>query len=299
MKGYALAKSQPIIVCDDNLYNRRLIADVLIGGGFVKCHFAVDGEELLKLTQELVPKVVITASRLPKISGLEFTRMVRNGYGSVSRTLSIIVMTNTPTKEFIEAARESGVDEMLAIPFSADGLFRRIEAVIIRPRRFVDSARYVGPCRRRRMVQDYAGPMRRFSDPIEEDIEAPWEAESNRELVRLGVQKISELAADLTPGDRRKLREVFAAVKEAEQLADEVRDEAFAGAVKSLGRYIGGMGASVDLDTEVITTHIDAMHQLGVLKAEHGVERQLLIDGLVKVVDKKLGRPQRSNLAAG
>jgi CheY-like chemotaxis protein len=293
MRDYALAQTQSIIVCDNNQHNRRLVADVLIGGGFEKCHFANDGEELLKATEELSPKVVITASRLPKVSGLEYTRIIRSGHKDVNRTLSIIVMTNTPTKGFIEAARVSGVDEMLACPFSADGLFRRIEAVIIRPRRFVDSARYVGPCRRRRMVQDYSGPMRRFSDPIEEDIAAPWEAESNRELVRFGVQKISELATGLTPGDRRKLREIYAAVQEAEQLADEVRDDALAGAVKSLGRYITGMGASSDLDTEVISTHIDALQQLGILKAEHGVERQLLIDGLVKVVDKKLGRTAR------
>jgi len=290
MNDFAAAKKKTILVADNNIHSRRLVADVLRGGGFENCNSAADGDELAKATAEINPMVVITASRLPLVSGLEYTRMIRRGYKNVSRTLPIIVMTNTPNKKFLERARTSGVDEMLVCPFSSEALFSRIEAVIIRPRLFVDSARYIGPCRRRRMLEDYNGPFRRFSDPVDENIEAPWEAESNRELVRIGIQKISELVVGLTPGDRRKLREIYSTVREAEQLADEVRDEAFAGAVKSLGRYITGVGASLDLDIEVISTHIDAMQQLAALNAEHGPERQFLIDGLIKVVDKRLGR---------
>ena len=284
------AKPKPVqfVVCDDNQHNRRLVADVLAGHGYEKVQFAIDGRHLLELTSEFQPNIIITSSRVPGLSGLDFTRKIRSGLGSVSRVTSIIVMTDTPTQKFLDAARDAGVDEMLARPFTGDALLARVEAVLLRPRRFVESFNYVGPCRRRRMVDDYNGPMRRFTDPLEDNARPLWEAETNRELVRQTITKISELARDLDPEDRRKLREVYAAVRDAEQLADDVKDEAMGDSARSLQRYISAVGATGMLDSEVITTHIDAMQQLGMLGSKYPKERSQLVQGLHAVVDKRL-----------
>jgi hypothetical protein len=143
------------------------------------------------------------------------------------------------------------------------------------------------------MVEQYVGPMRRFIDPIGNDGAAsPWEHEENRTAVRSCVKKISELSSGLTAMDRRKLREIFFAVKETQEKADEIRDEMMGEAARSLGRYIMAIGANGTADPEVLTTHIDAMHTLGVLTGEHHLERENLIAGLKKVVDKRLGRTQ-------
>jgi hypothetical protein len=168
----------------------------------------------------------------------------------------------------------------------------RVKSVLERPREFIDCAVYVGPCRRRRMIDEYSGPLRRFVDPLGGDPNtmAPWETEPNRIAVRACVKKISELSSGLTPGDRRKLREIFVAVKEAELKADEIKDQMMGEAAKSLGRYISAIGATGTPDPEVLTTHIDAMHTLGVLTGEYHDEREKLIAGLRKVVDKRLGR---------
>lgn len=277
------------VVCDENFHTRRLVADVLGGAGFERVEFANDGKELLALTVEFQPRVAITSSRVPGLSGLEYTRIIRAGYKNVNRSLSIIVMTDTPTQKFIDAARLSGVDEMLVRPFNGQALLARVEAVLLRPRRFVESVNYTGPCRRRRMMNEYDGPMRRFTDPFE--VEKPlWEAESNRDLVRQCVTRISELAVTLTPGDRRKLRDVYAAVRDTEQLADDVRDQAMGDAARSLARYITAVGGAGAVDPEVLTTHIDAMQKLGFLGSENSAEREELVRGLVAVVDKRLGR---------
>jgi two-component system chemotaxis response regulator CheY len=280
----------PIVVCDDNSFTRRLVGDVLSANGFEWVVFANDGAELLKLTVGYKPRVVFTSSRIPAMSGLEYTRMIRAGYRDVNRATSIIIMTDTPTQKFIDAARESGVDEMLVRPFNAGSLLARLEAVLLRPRRFVESVAYVGPCRRRRMLEDYGGEMRRFTDPIESMEKPLWEAESNRALVRTCVSRISELAAQLSPGDRRKLREVYAAVRETEQLADDMRDQSLGDASRSLARYISAIGGAGAIDHEVLSTHLDAMQKLVLLGSEYGAAREELVTGLVKVVDKRLGR---------
>ncbi len=292
------AKQVQFLVCDDNQHTRRLVSEVLAGAGFEKVQFAASGAELLKLTIEFQPRIVITSSRVPALSGLEYTRIIRGGYGTVNRALSIIVMTDTPTQKFIDAARGAGVDEMLVRPFNGAALLSRVEAVLLRPRRFVESVQYVGPCRRRRMLEEYGGPMRRFTDPLEDNDKPLWEAEGNRELVRKCVTKISELAVGLTPGDRRKLREIYGAVRDAEQLADDVRDQSMGDAARSLARYISAIGGAGIIDPEVITTHIDAMQKLGYMTAQHITERELLAQGLVAVVDKRLGRKETPRTAA-
>ena len=280
-----------ILIADSDTHSRNLLAEVLRAAGFFMITIVRDGEELLAMTAELQPRIVITASRIPGLSGLEFTRKIRAGYRDVSRQTSIIVMTDTPTKAFLDVAQQSGVDEMLARPFSSQAVMLRVKSVLDRPREFIDCAVYVGPCRRRRMIDSYNGPLRRFVDPVGDSSNlSPWEQEPNRVAVRACVKKISELATGLTSGDRRKLREIFFAVKEAELKADETKDQMMGEAAKSLGRYISAIGAKGTPDPEVLTTHIDAMHTLGVLTGEHHDEREKLIAGLKKVVDKRLGR---------
>jgi CheY-like chemotaxis protein len=283
-----------IVVADQVAQTRNLVSEVLRGAGFSNILHARDGKELLDLTEEYLPKIVITTSRLPDLSGLEFTRLIRSGYKHLPREMAIIAMTDTPTRVFLDAARESGVDEMLVRPFTAQAIMLRVKAVLEHPRVFVDSAKYVGPCRRRRMVEDYDGPLRRFIDPVDDMPGAPaWESEPNRAVVRMCVQKISELANVLTTGDRKKLREIYSAVKETETIADDMRDVILAGAARSLGRYITAIGASGALDQEVVSTHIDAMHTLGMLTGAQHAERQKLVDGLGRIVDKKLGRARK------
>lgn len=279
------------LIADSDQHSRTLLAEVLRAAGYFTIQSARDGNELLERTIEFRPRVVFTSSRIPGLSGLEYTRLIRSGYADVPRQLSIIAMTDTPTKAFLKAAEESGVDEMLARPFSSQTVLIRLKSVLDRPREFIESARYIGPCRRRRMIDAQGGPRRRFTDPIDDPSQlAEWESESNRAIVRACIRKISELAVNLTPGDRRKLREIYSAVKETEEIADGVRDQMMGDAARSLGRYLVAVGASGLIELDVLKTHIDAMHTLGVLSGQHDEQRRLLIVGLRQVVDKKLGR---------
>jgi len=282
---------KPLIVLADASTNvLSLMSEVLRQSGIDQIQYALDGEELLSVTEEFAPDMVITTSRLPKISGLEFTRMVRRGTGAIRRDTAIVAMTNTATRAFIEHARDSGVDEMLVLPFSTRALTERSLAALRKKRSFVDCASYIGPCRRRRELDEFEGVKRRFIDPVDEaGCVALWEQASHREAVRQCVQKISECAKGLSTRDRRMLRETYAAVKAAEAQADSSLDEMMGRAARSLGRYIVAIGANGVLDEETVRTHIDAMHSLGVLNSTHQDQREQLVVGLTRIVDKKLG----------
>ena len=288
-----MSQSRPpsFLIADPDSHSRNLLAEVLRAAGYFAIHHARDGKELLEKTADLRPRVVFTTSRIAEMSGLEFTRTIRAGYQDVCRQTSIIVMTDTPTKTFLEAAQKSGADEMLARPFSSQAVMIRVKSVLECPREFVDGVVYIGPCRRRRMVEDYVGPRRRFTDPLDDErLLAEWEKESNRAIVRACIKKISELAIDLSANDRRKLREIYFATKHVEDVADSLKDRMMGDAARSLGRYLSAVGASGNVDKDVLVTHIDAMHTLGLLGSRHHGEREGLIKGLQQVVDKKLAR---------
>jgi CheY-like chemotaxis protein len=293
------------LVCDENPHARRLVADVLSGAGYEKVAHAANGEQLLHFTSELRPNVVLTSSRIPgSLSGLDYTRQIRAGYGAVNRVTSIIVMTDTPTAAFLTAARDAGVDEMLVRPFNGQALLTRVEAVILRPRRFIDCPAYVGPCRRRRMLDEHGGgPQRRAGEGLiaaaaaamppmagVADKDGPaWEADSNRALMRQCVARIAAMAQALG-GDPMKLRDFTRAVQEAAQLADDMTDQTMGDSARSLLRYIGGMAGSAPLEADVLRTHVDAMQTLCVLGSAHQTQRTEVTTGLVAIVDKRIGR---------
>jgi DNA-binding response OmpR family regulator len=74
------------------------------------------------------------------------------------------MVTGHTERRRIEVARDAGVNEILAKPVTPAGLFHRIDEIVKRPRPFVRTNDYAGPCRRRRRDSAYQGPWRRSAD---------------------------------------------------------------------------------------------------------------------------------------
>jgi DNA-binding response OmpR family regulator len=89
---------------------------------------------------------------------------VRTSEKSSNHFVPIIMITGHTEKENILAARDAGVTEFLAKPITAQSLFNRIAEIVERPRAFVRAEGYFGPDRRRRTLENYAGPWRRHDD---------------------------------------------------------------------------------------------------------------------------------------
>ncbi len=284
-----------VLVADAAPYTRRLVADVLRGAGFQSIVNCRDGLELIERTETHHPIAVVTTSRLPEISGLEYTRTIRAGFRSVPRNLSIVAMTDTPTRAFLYAARDSGVDQMLVRPFSANSIIARIGHAMRRPRAFVDSISYAGPCRRRDTTRDFQGQMRRLDDPLDELLfRMPWESEEHRKAIRTKAQAMGKLAVVFVPGDRRQLRQISEGARDIEQTAAQAKDDVLVDAARSLARYIVGMGASSGFDKSILETHIDAMIALSFLAGEQSAKRRSLADGLKILVDKQFRRSRQT-----
>lgn len=154
-----------VLVVDDNPHMRSIVVAILRGVGIGIVKEASDGADAMEAMRAGVPDIVIVDLNMFPIDGLEFTQMIRTAEDSPFPFVPIIMMTGHTDRTKVTAARDSGVNELVAKPISAKTLLDRIVAVIDRPRPFVQTAAYTGPCRRRGGGgKEYAGRLRRKSD---------------------------------------------------------------------------------------------------------------------------------------
>jgi CheY-like chemotaxis protein len=151
------------LVVDDNAHMRAIVATLLHALGVCEIKQAADGAEARATLTQWRPDLIIVDQHMKPVSGTEFARALRrtseNCYDA-----PIIMLTAHTERAIVEAARDSGIDEILAKPISAKALLQRLHAVTHERRSFVRTPDYVGPDRRRRSSKDYLGPRRRESD---------------------------------------------------------------------------------------------------------------------------------------
>jgi two-component system, chemotaxis family, chemotaxis protein CheY len=157
-------RSLSVLVIDDNAHMRTIVVTILEAAGFGEVREASDGAHAIKVMQTAIPDIVIIDLNMSPIDGIEFTRKIRQAPRSPAPYVPIIMMTGHTEKNKVIAARDAGINELVAKPISAKTLLDRIVAVIDRPRAFVKTTSYTGPCRRRGPATAFAGPWLRATD---------------------------------------------------------------------------------------------------------------------------------------
>ena len=153
-----------ILVVDDNRDMRALLRRILNAGGVRQVREAEDGASALEMLRDEGCDIVLTDLAMTPMDGLAFARAVRAARDTLNPQIPIIMISGHTEKHRVEAARDAGVTEFLVKPITPRGLFARIHDILERPRSFVNTARYFGPDRRRKAVENYAGPFRRRAD---------------------------------------------------------------------------------------------------------------------------------------
>ena len=153
-----------VLLVDDNQHMRSIVAAILAGVGVQHVRECWDGAEALDALRQWPADVAIVDFQMTPIDGVEFTRLVRNAGDSPNPFLPIIMLTGHAERTRVEEARDAGVTEFVVKPVTARAVLDRLSAVIARPRPFVRTSDYFGPCRRRRQDPAYEGPWRRNDD---------------------------------------------------------------------------------------------------------------------------------------
>lgn len=152
-----------VMIVDDNAHMRVLVRDILRSLGVGKVVEVTDGAEALTELRNSVVDVAFVDWMMEPLDGLDFVRLVRTSQDSPNPYLPIVMLTGHTERHRIIEARDAGVNEFLAKPVTPDGVYKRLQAIIERPRAFVKVGKYVGPDRRRKL-EDFTGELKRDDD---------------------------------------------------------------------------------------------------------------------------------------
>ena len=148
------------LIVDDNRHMRMLVKTILHALGVKLIAEAEDGTDAFKVMKIFPSDIVICDMKMEPLDGLDFARLIRTGSDSPNPFVPIILLTGNTDQQTVVNARDAGINEFLAKPISANSLYRRIVAVIERPRSFIRTKHYFGPDRRRKQAQ-LIGPDKR------------------------------------------------------------------------------------------------------------------------------------------
>jgi CheY-like chemotaxis protein len=113
-----------ILIIDDAVHIRRLVARMLEQAGFATLE-AADGLEGLLLLREKMPDVVTCDISMPLMDGYEF--LVAAKKSPETQHIPVIVVTAIGQEEEVSKATAMGADAYLTKPFSSSNLIETIQ----------------------------------------------------------------------------------------------------------------------------------------------------------------------------
>lgn len=173
-----------VLVVDDNSYMRSLLLNSLkaLGVGQVKTvGHGGDAIDLLKLMGTdpmraglMSLDVVYSNWQMSPVDGVMLLRWVRRHKESPDRFIPFVMVTGYADRDKVAEARDLGVTEFMAKPFSVDAVAQRLLQVIERPRPFIHTSTYFGPDRRRQQL-GFQGEDRRHLREGDEGVEVVYD----------------------------------------------------------------------------------------------------------------------------
>ena len=116
-------KDRTVLHIEDNEYNRKIVRQLLSRTSF-RLLEAVDGEEGLKVAQRELPDLILMDVQLPKLSGLDATRLLRADPRTA--TIPLVVVTSFALSGDDRRAMDAGASAYLAKPYSPRDLMALI-----------------------------------------------------------------------------------------------------------------------------------------------------------------------------
>ena len=118
-----------ILLVEDNEMNRDMLSRRLIRKGH-EILTAIDGEEGVRMTEEVKPDLVLMDVSLPVIDGLEATRRIRNHANDDVAKTPVIALTAHAMEEDRKSALEAGCNDFDTKPVDLPRLLDKIQGLL-------------------------------------------------------------------------------------------------------------------------------------------------------------------------
>ena len=229
---------QRVLIVDPHVANARILGELIRDMTRCQVWAAPTTDKGLKLAGSVEPDIIFVELAAEGVDGVKFTEKLRRS-AMTCRQAPVIAVTGQATAAAILAARDAGVHEFLRRPFTLKDLLRRLEAVTLRPRDWIEAVDYVGPDRRRFNSGDYSGPLKRRSD-------APPTPDAARTSQALKI--VRSAIASVQKDPTQALRALRAQAQELQKTGVKASDMKLTNAAIEFNRYLSDVDRAGGFD---------------------------------------------------
>lgn len=116
-----------VVVAEDEALIRLDLVEMLAEEGYVVVGEAGDGEQAVRLAEELRPDLVMLDVKMPVLDGITAAERI-----AAARIAPVVMLTAFSQRELVERARDAGAMAYLVKPFTKDDLVPAIELAVSR-----------------------------------------------------------------------------------------------------------------------------------------------------------------------
>lgn len=141
-----------ILIADSDQHLSSVFKFMLRGMGFSNITVTPSGKDALEMVKSGGFDFLVTDWSLKGMDGISLLKHIRRDHDSTNATIPVIMLTGRKEQSDVQTARDSGIHEYVAKPFSAKTVYSRLERIVEAPRYFVITPQYVGPDRRHKNI---------------------------------------------------------------------------------------------------------------------------------------------------
>lgn len=124
-----MARPLKVLVVDDHATTRTLIAEALAEDRDASVMLANDGDHAFRMALAHRFDVIVCDVKMEPVDGLSFLRALRTHKEAAIRSIPVIIMTTTATREVVMAAHQWEASAIMAKPVSIAMLKARLQAI--------------------------------------------------------------------------------------------------------------------------------------------------------------------------
>ena len=117
-----------ILVCDDALFFRTMLEEILTEAGYA-VKLAASGEEALSKVVEVRPALLILDLQLPGMSGFDVLKVIRDSESSKSLPVLAMSAVYTDSSDIMDL-EDIGADDYIGKKFKTEHLLRRVKNLL-------------------------------------------------------------------------------------------------------------------------------------------------------------------------
>lgn len=139
MRRSSQSKATTILLAESNPQIRSAVRSILLHNEFRNITEASDYKSFIEIPRTTSFGLILLDSGMANLDPVAVTRLIRAGKLGLNRHAAIILLAQRSEVTFVFEAREAGVTEFIAKPFSTAVLMKRLLNAIEKPRTLLES----------------------------------------------------------------------------------------------------------------------------------------------------------------